>query len=253
MRGTWWHALHDGLEQRIGVGNWNGGFDVFAAAGGTDVAPREFVAGFNPAQPALEDRLLCAKAETKWCALDPGSWSSLRALTITVQDDQVPAAGINGDLLAGGWRRGTQGVGFWGSETGAGIRFGETSIDGARVNLTEYPCAKALIGGVWKATQMQPCLLGVSGGAAIDTTRFSDGPHARPPLRHRLRRQRRLHGRPDGRDRQQPTGPPAQPDPGRRRGLAPGRRLRLLLGQSRPGPGEPDLGRLLADHRPRRL
>jgi hypothetical protein len=177
VRGTWWHALHDGLEQRIGVGTWNGGFDAFAAAGGTDVAPREFVAGFNPAQPALEDRLLCAKAETKWCSLDPGSWSSLRALTITVQDDLVPAAGINGDLLAGGWHRGTQGVGFWGSETGAGIRFGETSVDGARVDLTEYPCAKALIGGIWKATQMQPCLTGVSGGAAIDTTRFSDGLH----------------------------------------------------------------------------
>jgi hypothetical protein len=177
VRGTWWHTLHDGLEQRIGVGTWNGDFAVFAAAGGTDVAPGEFVAGFNPAQPALEDRLLCAKAENKWCSLDPGSWSSLRALTITVQDDQVPAAGINGDLLAGGWRRGTQGVGFWGSEAGAGIRFGETSLDGARVDLTEYPCAKALIGGVWKATQMQPCLLGVSGGAAIDTTRFSDGRH----------------------------------------------------------------------------
>lgn len=177
VRGTWWHALHDGLEQRIGVGTWNGGFDVFAAAGGTDVAPREFVAGFNPAQPALEDRLLCARAETKWCSLDPGSWSSIRALTITVQDDLVPAAGINGDLLAGGWRRGGQGVGFWASEAGGGVRFGETSIDGARVNLTEYPCAKALIGGVWKATQMQPCLTGVSGGAVIDTTRFSDGRH----------------------------------------------------------------------------
>jgi hypothetical protein len=178
VRGTWWHTLHDGLEQRIGVGNWNGGFDVFAAADGTDVTPREFVAGFNPAQPALEDRLLCARAESKWCSLDPGSWSSIRALTITVQDDQAPAAGINGDLLAGGWRRGGQGVGFWGSDAGGGMRFGETSIDGARVDLTEYPCAKALIGGVWKATQMQPCLSGVSGGVGIDTGRFSDGRHS---------------------------------------------------------------------------
>ena len=32
VRGTWWHALHDGLEQRIGVGNWSGGFDPFLAA-----------------------------------------------------------------------------------------------------------------------------------------------------------------------------------------------------------------------------
>ncbi len=178
VRGTWWHTLHDGMEQRIGVGTWGGGFDVFAAAGGTDVTPREFVAGFNPAQPALEDRLLCAKAESKWCSLDPGSWSAVRALTITVQDDQGPGPGIGGDVLAGGWRRGTQNVSFWGGDTGGGIRYGETSIDGARVDLTEYPCSKALIGGAWKATTMQPCLTGVSGGAAIDTTHFSDGRHS---------------------------------------------------------------------------
>jgi hypothetical protein len=178
VRGTWWHALHDGMEQRIGVGTWNGGFDVFAAAGGTDTTPREFVAGFNPAQPALEDRLLCAKAEAKWCSLEPGSWSAIRALTITVQDDLGPAAAIGGDITAGGWRRGVQGVSFWGSDTGGGVRFGETAVDGARVNLTEYSCAKALIGGVWEATQMRPCSLGVSAGAPLDTTRFSDGPHS---------------------------------------------------------------------------
>ncbi len=178
VRGTWWHALHDGMEQRIGVGTWNGGFDVFAAAGGTDTTPREFVAGFNPAQPALEDRLLCARAESKWCSIDPGSWSAIRALTITVQDDLGPAAAIGGEITAGGWRRGVQGVSFWGSDTGGGVRFGETAVDGARVNLTEYGCAKALIGGVWEATQMRPCSLGVSASAPVDTNRFSDGPHS---------------------------------------------------------------------------
>ncbi len=65
VRGTWWHTLHDGLEQRLGAANWGGGFDVFAAAATTDVTPREFVAGFAPGMPALEDRLLCAKAETQ--------------------------------------------------------------------------------------------------------------------------------------------------------------------------------------------
>ncbi len=177
VRGTWWHALHDGVEQRLGMANWGGGFDVFAAAGGTDTTPREFVAGFNPAQPAFEDRLLCAKAESKWCSLDPGSWSAIRALTITVQDDQPPAAGIGGEITAGGWRRGTQNVGFSGSDVGGGVRFGETAVDWGRVNLTEYGCAKASIGGEWRATQMRPCSLAVSGNAPIDTTRFSDGPH----------------------------------------------------------------------------
>jgi len=178
VRGTWWHALHDGIEQRLGMANWGGGFDVFAAAGGTDTTPREFVAGFNPPQPAFEDRLLCAKAESKWCSLDPGSWSAIRALTITVQDDQSPAAGIGGEITEGGWRRGTQNVAFAGNDIGAGVRFGETAVDGGRVNLTEYSCAKVSIGGEWRATQMRPCSLGVSGNALIDTTRFSDGPHS---------------------------------------------------------------------------
>jgi len=178
VRGTWWHALHDGMEQRLGVGTWSNGFNVFASAAGTDTTPREFVAGFNPAQPALEDRLLCARAESKSCSLEPGSWSAIRALTITVQDDQAPSAAIGGDITAGGWRRGAQAVSFSGSDVGGGVRFGETAVDGARVNLTEYNCAKASIGGEWRATQMRPCSLGVSGGANVDTTRFSDGPHA---------------------------------------------------------------------------
>jgi hypothetical protein len=180
VRGTWWHALHDGLEQRLGFVGWDGGFNLFAGAAGTDVAPREFVAGFPP-QPAFEDRLLCAKAEAKWCSLEPGSWSSLRALTLTIQDDSAPAAGIGGEILAGGWRRGGQNVAFAGADAGGGIRFGETSVDGARVNLAEYPCAAALIGGVWKGVHMRPCQLSVAGSAGIDTTRFSDGRHV---IRH---------------------------------------------------------------------
>jgi hypothetical protein len=177
VRGTWWHALHDGMEQRLGVGNSGGGFDVFASAAATDTTPREFVAGFNPGRPAFEDRLLCAKVESKWCSLEPGSWSAIRALTITVEDDQAPAAGLGGDITTGGWRRGTQEFNFWGTDTGGGVRFGETDVDGARVNLTEYSCAKVSIGGEWRATQMRPCSLGASGSATVDTTRFSDGPH----------------------------------------------------------------------------
>jgi hypothetical protein len=179
VRGTWWHALHDGFEQRIGVGTWSGGFDPFLSASATDVTPRDFVAGFQTPMPALEDRLLCARAESNSCSLDPGSWSAIRALTITLEDDHPPAAAIGGEITAGGWRRGAQGVDFsGGGELGSGIRFGETFVDGSRVNLTEYPCAKASIGGEWRGTRLQPCQTAVSGHAAIDTTRFSDGTHA---------------------------------------------------------------------------
>jgi hypothetical protein len=182
VRGTWWHALHDGIEQRLGVDPGSGGFELFGAASVTDVTPREFVAGFATPKAAFEDRLLCAKAETKWCALDSQSWSGLRALTITVQDDAGLYASIAGEIGLGGWRRGTQGADFYGGDTaGSGIRFGETTFDGARVNLTEYPCAIALIGSEWRATRMQPCAPTGGGHIAIDTTRFSDGVHY---LRH---------------------------------------------------------------------
>jgi hypothetical protein len=181
VSGTWWHTLHDGMEQRIGVGTWSGGFEPFASASGTDVTPRNFTAGFASPQPALEDRLLCARAESKWCSIEPGSWSAIRALTITIRDDGAPGAWIGGDLTAGGWRRGVQGVVFSGGDGGSGVRFGETLLDGNRVSLVEYPCAKASIAGEWRGTKMQPCLTGVSGSAAVDTTRFSDGNHS---LRH---------------------------------------------------------------------
>jgi hypothetical protein len=176
VAGTWWHALHDGMQQRLGTVDYGGGFVPFAIAGSTDVALRNFVAGFPP-QAAFEDRLLCARATSQWCALEPGSWSSVRALTLTVQDETPPGAGISGDLTAPGWRRGTQSYGFSGSDAGAGVHFGETTIDGARINLTEYICAKAPIAGEWRGTRMRPCLPLVGGSAAVATTGFSDGPH----------------------------------------------------------------------------
>ena len=176
ITGTWWQALHDGIEQRIGTMS-PAGFSPFAVATVTNVTPRSFVAGFSPPAPAIEDRLLCARAEAKWCSLEPGSWSAVRALTITVEDNGVPAAAIGGDLTAGGWRRGVQSFGFSGNDGGSGVRFGETSIDGGRVDLTEYLCQKVQISGEWRGTRMQPCLTLVGGSGAVDTNRFSDGPH----------------------------------------------------------------------------
>ncbi|HEU4462306.1 MAG TPA: hypothetical protein VFR75_06930, partial [Solirubrobacterales bacterium] len=127
----------------------------------------------------FEDRLLCARAETKWCSLAAGSWSALRTLTITVDDPTAPGAWITGgDLAAGGWRRGTQSVTVAGYDAGAGVRFGETRLDGARVGLTEYPCAKASIAGEWRGTRMQPCLTNVSDAHVVATNGFSDGPHS---------------------------------------------------------------------------
>jgi hypothetical protein len=178
VRGTWWHALHDGLEQRLGVDTPGGGFDVFAAAASTETAPQDFVAGFATPMPAFEDRLLCARGESKWCSLEAQSWSGLRALTLTLEDDSGPAGGLGGDLMSPGWKRGAQAVVVSGTDTGSGVRSGETTIDGSRVALTEYQCAQALIGGEWRGTRMQPCPLGASAAQTVATTALSDGPHA---------------------------------------------------------------------------
>ena len=179
VRGTWWHALHDGMEQRIGSGNASGGFDPFLVASTTDTTPRDFVHGFPAPVPALEDRLLCARAESRWCSLDPGSWSGLRAVTMTIEDDAAPGAWITGgELVAGGWRRGVQSLTVSGYDAGAGVRLGETSIDGARVGVAEYACAAVSIGGQLRGTRMQPCQTSVGATQAVATTSFSDGPHS---------------------------------------------------------------------------
>lgn len=179
VRGSWWHALHDGIEQRLGGVGADGGFSPFLTAATTETTVREFSKGFSTPVTAFEDRLLCARGEDKWCSLDQGSWSALRALTLTIQDPTPPGAWIvGGDLVAGGWRRGSQSVAVTASDAGSGVHLGETTLDGARIGFTEYPCARALIGGEWRATQMQPCLTTVSGSPVVATTSFSDGPHS---------------------------------------------------------------------------
>jgi hypothetical protein len=179
LNGAWWHTLHDGIEQRIGAGNWNGGFDPMLSATTTDTTPRAFDYQLSIPQAAIEDRLLCARAESKWCSLEPGSWSAVRDLTFDMYDGYSPVPGDAGsDLAAGGWRRGAQRVNYWDTDVGGGVRFSETLLDGNRVGLTEYPCAKAMIDGEWRATRMLPCPTGAADEVTVQTTDFSDGPHA---------------------------------------------------------------------------
>jgi hypothetical protein len=177
VRGTWWHALHDGMEQRLGSVDWGGGFGPFLSAGSTDTALREFSKGFPTPVAGFEDRLLCARAENKWCSLDQGSWSALRTLTITLQDDSAPDVGIGGSILAGGWRKGAQGVAIWSADLGAGVHVVESFLDGSRIGSTEQSCAKALIGGEWRATAMRPCPGEAWADQGVNTAAFSDGPH----------------------------------------------------------------------------
>lgn len=180
VQGSWWHALHDGMEQRLGGVNWGGGFEPFLQSGSTETTPREFSRGFPIGVAAFEDRLLCARSEDKWCSLESSSWSGLRALTLTVEDSFAPVkvGFFGGDLLAGGWRRGTETAAATATDDQAGVQFGETFLDGARIGSSEYPCQQAYVDGEWRATRMRPCLTTVSAQHTVNTTGFSDGPHS---------------------------------------------------------------------------
>ena len=176
VRGTWWHALHDGFEHRLGTDSGDGGFAPFAWTGATDVSMKDFAAGFWPPQWAFESRLLCAKGEAKWCEA-ANSWSGVRALTLTIEDLGAPTGSIGGQITDPVWLRGNQSVLVAGTDIGGGMRFSETYVDGSRVALHEYPCSKAMIGGEWRATRMLPCSNTVWAEQIVATTGLSDGPH----------------------------------------------------------------------------
>lgn len=178
VSGTWWHALHDGIEQRLGGVPWgSGGFDVFASAAATDVTPRDFTVGFPVGQLAIEDRLLCARAESKWCSVEPGSWSAIRALTLTIEDPYSPVSVIDGEMLAGGWLRGERKLGYVASDIGGGLKRTEALVDGSPVLAHDHSCNAILISGELRGTTMRPCPTERIGYYPIYTQRYSDGPH----------------------------------------------------------------------------
>ena len=178
VRGTWWHALHDGFEHRLGTDGGDGGFAPFAWA------------GVDRSQPArLRRRLLASPVGVRRpAALRPGREQVLQPRTGVL----VGAAGADDH---GRGRRRADRVDRRrhhldadgcaapracrpGARTSAvGVRFGETNIDGARVAITEYPCAKMMIGGEWRATTMRPCDTAVAAPQTIATNGLSDGPH----------------------------------------------------------------------------
>lgn len=179
VRGTWWHALHDGMEQRLGGVDWSGAFSPSLAAGNTDTALRDFSIGFGSPVAAFEDRLLCARAESKSCSLDQTSWSGLRALTLTVQDDASPSPAITGGpLVAGGWRRGRQWVVVSDGDAGSGVRYSGTFVDGSLATGNEWGCALTAVDSQWRATAMRPCPTREATTHFIESAAYTDGAHS---------------------------------------------------------------------------
>ena len=176
VHGQWWHALRDGFQHRVGtVGA--GGFGAIATATETRTWRDHFGKGFESPQRAFESRLLCARPESSSCALAPGSWSAVRALTLTLVDTPAPRAGIDGPLLAAGWRRGEAAVRFSDSDIGSGLLAASTRIDGKVHAISSFDCAYVNAGGEIRAARMQPCAEQRTGSVTIDTRKLPDGLH----------------------------------------------------------------------------
>ena len=196
MRGTWWHALHDGLgapDRSRYLGRRL--LSVFAARpGGRPVAAQVLRPDSRPAAAgARGPAALRQDRSPGGAALDaPPPGPRVRALTITLRDDHAPAAALGGELVAGGWRRGGQHLDFAGNDVGGGMRFGETTIDGGqgrpvRVRLLESPGRQRV------ASDADAPLRLYWRCADDDRDRRVQRRSAHcAALRHRLRRQRRL-------------------------------------------------------------
>ena len=176
VHGQWWHALREGFQHRVGTVD-GGGFRALATATETRTWHDHFGAGFEAPQHAFESRLLCARPENSSCALAPGSWSALRALTLTLVDTPAPRAAIDGPLLAAGWRRGETTLRFSDSDVGSGLLAASTRIDGRVHATSSFDCAQVTAAGEIRAARMQPCAERRAGAVDVDTRRLPDGAH----------------------------------------------------------------------------
>ena len=233
--------------------SWDGGFEPFAAATGTDTTPARLRRRLLVRRSwRFEDRLLCARAESKWCDSTPTRGRRLRALTITLDDDY--AAGLPVDRRRDARRR-------------LAARRPRARLLGRR-RRRRRPLQR-------DRRRRRPCRphrVPLRQGARSAAS--GGGPGCSPAARAQRRGTARDDRASATARTASATAPPISPAtsaalPERRSGstttlrptpaastLAGGEgwrrveRLRLLLEQPGPGPCQPDLRGLLADHRP---
>ena len=177
VRGQRWHVLFEGFQHRIGSVPPNGSFSPFEQYSDTDTVKRDFAGSFSPFASAIESRLLCARAEDKTCAAEWNSLAGVRGLTFTLDDSNRPTTAVGGPLSTGSWLRGAQSISFSDADSGSGLRYSQTLVDGAIRAQTEHGCSKSLIAGQWRGTKMRPCGTSTSGVHRLSTSSLSDGPH----------------------------------------------------------------------------
>ncbi len=178
VHGQRWQYLREGFQHRIGGVPPNGTFSPFLELDTSDGTKRDFWQGFSPYARAFETRLVCYRPSDRNCLANGTILTGVRSLTISIDDSVKPTTQISGGLTGTGWLRGSQSLTFSNRDTGSGLRFAQTSVDGALRASTEMSCAKTMISGQWRGTKMQPCPTAATGSHVVDTRVIADGPHA---------------------------------------------------------------------------
>ncbi|MCB0857955.1 MAG: hypothetical protein KDB57_07530 [Solirubrobacterales bacterium] len=178
VHGQRWQYLKEGFQHRLGGIPANGGFKPFLELETSDGTKRDFWQGFEPYAQAFESRLVCFRPSDRTCAADGTVLAGVRSLTISIDDQVRPAVQTGGDITSGNWMRGTRSLTFSNRDTGAGLRFAQTSIDGSLKGSSEMTCEKVMVSGQWRGTKMQPCPVAASGSHTVETRALSDGPHS---------------------------------------------------------------------------
>lgn len=181
VHGQRWQYLRAGFQHRLGGVPPNSSFVPFLELDSSDGTKREFWKGFSPPARAFESRLACRRPSNRNCPAEGTVLAGVRALTISIDDRVRPVARISGALAGSGWLRGSQSLTFSNRDTGSGLRYAQTTVDGSSRALSEMGCAKEMIAGQWRGTKMQPCPTTATGNQTLDTRVLTDGPHA---LRH---------------------------------------------------------------------
>jgi hypothetical protein len=97
-------------------------------------------------------RLVCEKSPN--CNNSSQAKTQVRDVRITVRDSTPPTVSAGGELVAGGWLRGVQGLTVQGLDVGGGLRQLRATANGQVVGSAVYPCsliASSLV------TRFMPC------------------------------------------------------------------------------------------------
>lgn len=112
-------------------------------------------------------------AWTQGCGQNSGGDLRLsgRIFDFTLRDDVAPSAAVGGNLLAGGWLRGTKTLDFWSGDTGGGVTGVSARTDNGTTFSAGAPCT--VVAG--RYATLQPCPLGHGGSWGVNTAQLPDG------------------------------------------------------------------------------